>query len=373
MIIKNIKLKYPTLKYILREIYRVLLGIHTLSVLKITKVDKSKLHIYFGGARGGDKGGPLVKVARLKKFFGENRFNYNLLYVLSNAPYLPKYIYRYVKGKKIPIVLNQNGVFYNAWYQGDWRSENRKISIPYHLADYVFYQSKFCKYAANHFLGERSGRSEILYNAVDTDFFKPNNTLSMNETSPFVFLLTGQIASHLFYRIDSTIRSIAAAINQGLNVRLIIAGGLDNTVKNMSYILTEKLGITDSIMFTGPYTQEQAPLIYNNANAYVMTKHNDPCPNTVIEALSCGLPVLYSATGGVPELVGKEAGVALKCDQGWEEPAVPSTEDMCNGMIEIVKKYEEMRFSARNRAVKKFDIKHWIKRHKIIFGELLSQ
>ena len=37
--------------------------------------------------------------------------------------------------------------------------------------------------------------------------------------------------------------------------------------------------------------------------------HNDPCPNTVLEALSCALPVVYSNTGGVPELVGPDCGV----------------------------------------------------------------
>lgn len=32
---------------------------------------------------------------------------------------------------------------------------------------------------------------------------------------------------------------------------------------------------------------------------------DDPCPNAVVEALSCGLPVLYSQPGGTAELVGQ--------------------------------------------------------------------
>ena len=41
-----------------------------------------------------------------------------------------------------------------------------------------------------------------------------------------------------------------------------------------------------------------------------MLKYKDPCPNSVIEAMSCGLPILYSNSGGLPELVNNRCGVA---------------------------------------------------------------
>ena len=49
-----------------------------------------------------------------------------------------------------------------------------------------------------------------------------------------------------------------------------------------------------------------------------MLKYKDPCPNTVIEALSCGLPVLYSKSGGLPELVNNSCGVGLTVKNSWE-------------------------------------------------------
>ena len=69
-----------------------------------------------------------------------------------------------------------------------------------------------------------------------------------------------------------------------------------------------------------------------------MLKYKDPCPNTVIEALSCGLPILYSASGGVPEIVGNGCGVALKVLDNWhEKKIVPKDEQIVNGMIKIYK------------------------------------
>ena len=64
-----------------------------------------------------------------------------------------------------------------------------------------------------------------------------------------------------------------------------------------------------------PYTQEQAPNIYQMANAAIMLKQNDPCPNTVIEAMACGLPIIYADNGGLPELVGDNCGYSIQ----WKE------------------------------------------------------
>ncbi|MGQ0765581.1 MAG: glycosyltransferase [Gemmatimonadota bacterium] len=47
---------------------------------------------------------------------------------------------------------------------------------------------------------------------------------------------------------------------------------------------------------------------------FLTASRNDPCSNAVVEALSCGLPVIYLRSGGHPELVG-EAGY------GFEHPA----------------------------------------------------
>ena len=84
--------------------------------------------------------------------------------------------------------------------------------------------------------------------------------------------------------------------------------------------------------------------------------------------MASGLPILYSNTGGIPELVGKEAGLPLHCfgsnDQGIKYP-MPS--DIAEGMIKVSINYKNMGLTARKRAIEKFDIKEWIDKHKEIF------
>ena len=64
------------------------------------------------------------------------------------------------------------------------------ISKIYHAADYVFWQSNFCKKSADRFLGERVGKGEVLYNAIDTKKFYP---VKKNSDNIFRFLITGNI------------------------------------------------------------------------------------------------------------------------------------------------------------------------------------
>jgi glycosyltransferase involved in cell wall biosynthesis len=321
---------------------------------------KRELSVYYGGARSGDVGGPLVKVARLREYFPEVRWGYNLVYVLSNAPYLPAFALEQLNKRNVPIVHNQNGVFYAGWYSGDWRAQNRTMAQPYHAADWVFYQSEFCRRAADHFLGARDKPGEVLYNAVDTKRFTPAEPTRQR---------SGQ-AIHLYYRLESTIAGLSLARTAGLDAHLTIAGWIEDDALQNARRLAIDLQVADRITFSGPYTQQQAPAIYRAADAYVMTKHNDPCPNSVIEALASGLPVIYSDTGGTPELVGREAGVALPCAEDWERPHTPSADDVAQGMLRVAANRSAFSEVARRRAVERFDIAHWIARHRVVFEQL---
>jgi glycosyltransferase involved in cell wall biosynthesis len=54
-------------------------------------------------------------------------------------------------------------------------------------------------------------------------------------------------------------------------------------------------------------------------DAYVAPSRNDPCSNALLEALACGLPAVYLASGGHPELV---RGGGLPFERDEELPAV---------------------------------------------------
>ena len=129
--------------------------------------------VHYGGSRKGELGGPLVKTKKLNQYFPEYSWKFNIVYLLSNSIYLNPVSCKLIKKKGLPVVLNQNGVFYPAWFDGNWEKENNKMSQIYCLADYILWQSKFCKKACEKFLGKRIGIGELLYNSVDTSIFVP--------------------------------------------------------------------------------------------------------------------------------------------------------------------------------------------------------
>jgi glycosyltransferase involved in cell wall biosynthesis len=362
--------KDPVLKRALRSGYRLS---QAATAIAARRGESTVPRVYYGGARAGDQGGPLVKIKRLRQYFPEDKLRFNLVYVLSNAPYLPSFALRALKTKGIPIVHNQNGVFYPAWFDGDWKAENARMALSYKLADHVFFQSDFCRRAAEQFLAPREGPWDILHNAVDTKLFSPGDESARATDAPFTVLITGKINHHLFYRIDSTLRGVARARATGLNARLRIAGILDASSRSEANRLAEDLGMANALDLSGPYVQSDSPDIYRSADVYITTKHNDPCPNAVIEALACGLPIIYSDTGGVPELVGPDAGVALPCAEDWERAHVPDATDIADALMRVAGDDGTMAATARRRAVERFDIANWIERHRQVFVGLLAE
>ncbi len=326
-----------------------------------------KPNIFYAGAIKGDNGGPLVKIKKLKKYFPEFIYNFNIVYLLSNNQHLNNTSLKILKKRKIPIILNQNGVFYPSWFKGDWEKENSKVSKIYHLADYVFWQSNFSKKASNKYLGKRLGIGEVLYNAVDTEVFSPKGKYS-NDT--FTFLITGNIRKNNNYRIYAVILALKEVIKINKKIYLKVAGYIEDKIYFLSLI--NKLNLDNHIYFIDKYTQNDAPEIYKGVDAYITITFQDNCPSAVLEAMSCGLPILYSSSGGIPELVDNDSGIGLKVPENWIETEIPSTKDIKDGMLKIIDSRINMSDAARSRAVKYFDIKDWIRKHNEIFEKIIT-
>ena len=337
------------------------------------KPNSKSISVYYGGSFKGEIGGPLVKRKRLNKYFPENKFSFNIVYLLSNANYLNKCSIDFLKIKKKSIILNQNGVYYSAWYKGDWKKKNLIMSYSYNLADYVFWQSAFCKKMADQYLGKREGPGEILFNAVDTknEFFP----IEKKDNDLFTFLITGKFDINMFYRLESSLRGIAVANKEGIQCKLKIAGWMHNEIKSNLNYLIEKLNLNQLVDIVGTYNQLHARKIYQSADAYLITKSLDPCPNVVIEAMSCGLPILYSNSGGIPELVTNNCGVSLDLPKSKSNNLLSSPEPLviAEGMDKIIKSHKKMAINSRLRAIEQFEISNWIGRHEKIFLNFLKK
>jgi glycosyltransferase involved in cell wall biosynthesis len=101
------------------------------------------------------------------------------------------------------------------------------------------------------------------------------------------------------------------------------------------------------------------------------TKYNDPCPTIVLEAMACGVPVVYSASGGTPELVGDDAGIGIPAPLDWEKDHPPAANDLAQAVLDVGADLDERSGAARARSLV-FDARGWLARHHALFEDLLA-
>jgi glycosyltransferase involved in cell wall biosynthesis len=136
--------------------------------------------------------------------------------------------------------------------------------------------------------------------------------------------------------------------------------------------LVSSLDLNERVTFLGSYTQADAPAIFCRADIVLHTKYNDPCPTAVIEALACGRPVVFSKSGGVPELVGEEAGVGVEAEVTWDREIAPAPEALAEAVCRVRANFATFAAAARARAVERFDVQRWLARHRAVLENLVA-
>jgi glycosyltransferase involved in cell wall biosynthesis len=261
----------------------------------------------------------------------------------------------------LPIVANQDGVAYPAWAGDDVESVNRPIRRLLEAADHILYQSDFCRRSADEWIGAACGSWDVLYNAVDVERFRPAES---SQVGGPVLLLGGDQSQR--YRLELGVRTLAALLPAQPEAQLIVTGSLSAPIEP----LVSELGVAGHVHAVGRYTQRDAPALFRRAHLLLHTKVNDPCPSVVLEAMACGLPVVHPESGGVPELVGAEAGIAVAHEASWERDTPPTAEALADAAIRVLGDLPRFSAAARTRAVDRFALGPWLDRHAALFDEL---
>jgi glycosyltransferase involved in cell wall biosynthesis len=259
--------------------------------------------------------------------------------------------------------VNQDGVAYPGWAGERTDELNEPLRRALQGADHVIYQSLFSKRSSDLFLGEPAGTWEILPNAVDVDRFAPGDPPA---EGPVVLLGGDQTQS---YRLELGLETFRHVLDAHPAARLLVTGRLVSDPEPT----IRRLALSGAVDFVGRYAQTDAPALVRRAHVLLHTKVNDPCPTAVIEAMACGIPVAYAASGGTVELVGDEGGIGVPHDDSFDEDRPPAAEDLAAAVDAILTNRERYAAAARHRAVARFALADWLERHAAIFGALAPQ
>jgi glycosyltransferase involved in cell wall biosynthesis len=317
-----------------------------------------------------------VKLNHLRDEFGEHRADFSVLYLVSSILHLipyPAELVAWARSNHVPVVWNQNGVAYPSWCGHGYPWFNAPMRELIHQADYVIYQSEFCRASADRYLGPVSAPSEILWNPVDLDHFSPiREPGSDPENRPWRLLAMG--TNHAFYRVQSALDCLTALRSRGRDVHLTISGEL--RWRGASHQVQESLrvrNLTPHVTLRPRFSQDEAPAIYRSADVLLHPKYKDPCPTVPIEAMACGLPVVGSRSGGMTDLIPESAGCLVDVCDDWtaDHPADPL--GMADAVDTIMQRHTGFSRSARMHAVSNFDKIKWVACHREIFTDLLDR
>lgn len=144
------------------------------------------------------------------------------------------------------------------------------------------------------------------------------------------------------------------------NARFVIAG--DGPSRERVEALAAQYLLDDRLELLG--TRDDMPSVYRGLDVLVSSSHSEALPLAVMEAMACGVPVVATRVGGVPELVAHGS-------TGWlvEAGDFQGLATAAASLIEQPETHARFAHAARARVVERFDIA----RHVDAYAALLER
>jgi glycosyltransferase involved in cell wall biosynthesis len=163
-------------------------------------------------------------------------------------------------------------------------------------------------------LGARPQRTVVIYNGVDRERFRPGDRLAararlhLDPAARYVLYVGNLKVSK---GCEDLLHAIAEARGTfGPDVRFVFAGGGPDRDRLLA--LADSLGIESCVQFVGTQSHGSLPDWYRAADLVCLPSHNEGVPNVLLESMACGVPVVATRVGGVPEVVPPEAGLLVE-------------------------------------------------------------
>lgn len=199
---------------------------------------------------------------------------------------------------------------------------------------------------------------KIVGNPVDTSFFTIPQLPKKKTT--FIFSVVALFSENK--GIDIIIKSFAQAFIDRDNIFLFI-GGNGSIIENLKE-LSVTLKVDKKIFFLGELSREGVRELLWKSHVHVSASYFETFGINMIEALSCGVPVIATKSGGPELFINSSNGLLV--DKG-------NINNLSSAMSYIYDNYEIFNSIAiRNECKNKFGIKNYIKKIITIYNSVLN-
>ena len=222
------------------------------------------------------------------------------------------------------------------------------------LADHVIYQSEFIRRWWEDWYKPARVPFGVILNGVDLNRYTPHGLHERPSGHYRLLVVEGSLAGGQNYGLYQAV-SLANALSKKYKIELMVVGRVDRRTKNkLKNQHAFRLQFMDTVL------REHIPWLMRSAHMLYSAEVNPPCPNSVIEALACGLPVIGFDTGSLSEIVYGDAGRLVPYGADHWKLKPPDIPSLARTAEEVLEDQPRFRKFARDRAEETFDVEKMV-------------
>jgi glycosyltransferase involved in cell wall biosynthesis len=215
----------------------------------------------------------------------------------------------YIEGVKN--ILRLDGLYFDS-ENPQCENLNAPIFECYKKFDHIVFQSRFSRNMYESFTGIKRPNT-VINNGISKSFKEEAEDIRTDHPlmKQFKKICIASATWRRHKRLEETID--AFRLPPLSDVLLIVLGGKDyEPLKNSRTFVPP-----DNVLLMPMLELDEIASWYCAADAMIHICMFDNCPNSVIEALSCGVPVLTSHNGGTRELIERWSGLTIKLEDDY--------------------------------------------------------
>ena len=203
----------------------------------------------------------------------------------------------------------------------------------------------------------------VLYNFVDDQVFCPEVALSRQSITPEGEALLIHLSNFRPLKRVLDVIKVFHLVRQQRSARLVLIG--DGPDMPAAQRLAQELGLTGSVVFLGQ--QDHVAPILAAADVMLLPSCCESFGLAALEALACGVPVVATSAGGLPEVI-EHGQVGFLTGVGEVEKMAHYT----LRLLEDPRLQKKMSCQARTHAQTKFNADQWVVEYEGIYNSVLE-